>query len=88
MVKLFSQLLVGIFLFSLLACNTSEEEPSGPKPDELLPDQESWQSTIIITKDGRRMAEVWAGHIATYNEINETTLKDSIHIDSEVTESV
>lgn len=71
-----------ILAFGLSACSTTQEEPSGPRPEnEGLPDQESWHSTIIITKDGRRMAEVWAGYIATYNEKNETALKDSIHID-------
>lgn len=69
-------------MLSLVACSKTNEEPSGPKADsEQLPDQESWQSTIIITKDGRRMAEVWAGYIASYNKKNETVLKDSIHVD-------
>lgn len=71
-----------VLLFSIYSCSTSQEEPSGPRPDtEGFPDQESWNSTIVITKDGRRMAEVWAGYIATYNQKNETVLKDSIHID-------
>jgi LPS export ABC transporter protein LptC len=69
-------------IFSLCSCSKTQEEPSGPRPDtEGFPDQESWNSTIVITKDGRRMAEVWAGYIATYNQKNETVLKDSIHID-------
>lgn len=77
-----STIAVLILMLGLYSCSTTQEEPSGPRPDnEGLPDQESWHSTIIITRDGRRMAEVWAGYIATYNEKNETVLKDSIHID-------
>ena len=85
MIKLLTQLFLIIVLSSFISCSTNQDEPSGPKPDsEQLPDQESWQSTIIITRDGRRMAEVWAGHIASYNEKNETTLNDSIHVDFKV----
>jgi LPS export ABC transporter protein LptC len=82
MIKLLTQLFLIIVLSSFISCSTNQDEPSGPKPDsEQLPDQESWQSTIIITRNGSRIAEVWAGHIASYNEKNETTLNDSIHID-------
>lgn len=81
MTKFLIDIFLGVLLFGILSCNITQDEPSSPKSDEVLPDQESWQSTIIITKDGRRMAEVWAGYIATYNEKNETILKDSIHID-------
>lgn len=82
MKKLPIQILGIIVLFGFISCSTNQEEPSGPKskPGEL-PDQESWQSTIIITRDGRRMAEIWAGYIASYNEKNETFLQDSIHVD-------
>ncbi len=82
MMKLIINILLLIALLSVFSCSTPQEEPSGAKAElEELPDQESWQSTIIITRDGRRLAEVWAGHIASYNEKNETILKDSIHID-------
>ena len=61
-------------LFGLYSCSNNQEEPSGPRSEiEGLPDQESWNSNILITRDGRR--------IASYNSKNETVLKDSIHID-------
>lgn len=82
MMKLILKILLLLIIVGLFACSTPNEEPSAPKAEnEQLPDQESWQSTIIITKDGRRMAEVWAGYIASYDKKNETVLKDSIHID-------
>lgn len=82
MIKLLSQIFLIVTLSSFLSCSITQDEPSSPKSNgEVLPDQESWQSTIVITRDGRRMAEIWAGHIASYNEKKETTLKDSIHID-------
>lgn len=66
------------------ACSDHREEPSGAgAAAEIgdLPDQESWESTIIITREGRRMAEVWAGYIAVYNKSSQTVLKDSVHVD-------
>lgn len=82
MMKIIINISLLIVFFAVFSCSSTQEEPSGPKADhEALPDQESWQSTIIITRDGRKQAEVWAGHIAAYNERNETVLKDSVHID-------
>lgn len=82
MMRLMTITLVLSALFTFWACSIPSEEPSSPKSDlEELPDQESWHSTIIITRDGRRMAEVWAGYIATYDKKIETILKDSVHVD-------
>ena len=74
-----------ILLFA--ACGGQQEQSSTTGTStakierEELPDQESWESTIIISKEGLRMAEVWAGYIASYNKRNETVLKDSVHVD-------
>ena len=45
------------------------------------PAQESWESTIVVSKGGRRVAKIWAGYIAVYTNKNETFLKDSLHVD-------
>lgn len=66
------------------ACSDHRQEPSGAgaaAENRDLPDQESWESSIIITREGRRVAEVWAGYIAVYNKSNQTVLKDSVHVD-------
>ncbi len=69
----------------LAACSRSEPETSGPEntsesPVES-PAQESWESTIVVSKGGRRVAKIWAGYIAVYTNKNETFLKDSLHVD-------
>lgn len=46
-----------------------------------LPDQESWESTIVITKDGNRVAEVWGSYLASYDRKRQRVLKDSVHAD-------
>jgi major membrane immunogen (membrane-anchored lipoprotein) len=81
-------IILGFALIALLAaCSSQQDETTTAGTNittaekEKLPDQESWESTIIITKDGLRMAEVWAGYIANYNKRNEAILKDSVHVD-------
>ncbi len=68
----------------MLGCQ-SQQEPSetvvNTQNEVNVPDQESWQATIIITREGQKVAEVWAGHILYYKKRNETLLKDSIHVD-------
>ncbi len=86
--NIFKRFFIGfLFLLGLLIlpnCNSNQEEPAAaetPASQEDTPDQESWQSTIFITKEGRRLAEVWAAHILVYNRKRLTVLKDSIHVD-------
>ncbi len=76
--------LIVLGVLGLPTCSSKQEEPAGaekPASQEKSPDQESWQSTIFITKEGRRIAEVWAAHILVYNQKRLTVLKDSIHVD-------
>jgi len=73
-------LFLGMFLLN--GCTTEfEEEPAKKVDTSMFPDQESWDSTILITKDGKKVAEIWAGYIAVYKKKNQTVLKDSIHVD-------
>jgi len=74
--------MVFLLLVFLVGCSkVDENQPTKNSQTIDVPDQESWQSVITITKDGKRVAEVWAGYIALYNEKQITLLKDSIHID-------
>ncbi len=69
-------------LIGILGCTTKyEEEPAKNIKTTRLPDQESWESTILITREGKRVADIWAGYIAVYKKKNQTVLKDSIHVD-------
>jgi LPS export ABC transporter protein LptC len=75
---------LGIFLLFLAiqGCGNIEENQSTASLEKkVIPDQESWQSTIIMTRDAKKFAEIWAGYIAYYNEKGETILTDSIHAD-------
>jgi LPS export ABC transporter protein LptC len=66
----------------LVACTSIEEQSAAGSLDpNSIPDQESWKSTITITQDGKKFAEIWAGYISFYNVQGKTFLKDSIHGD-------
>ncbi len=71
-----------ILLFLVGGCTQIEEDPPNAALDQSqIPDQESWHSTFILTRDGKKFAEVWAGYVAFYNTQGKTYLKDSIHAD-------
>ena len=84
MKSIFIFLLIVLIAF-LTACSDLQEEPSrtdlSAAEKEEYPDQESWESTIIVSKEGKRVADVWANHIMVFNKKNQTLLKDSIHVD-------
>ncbi len=83
--KIYKVILFTGILAVLLSCSKLDESSSssletGPVEQIKTPDQESWQSTIIISKNGRRVARVWANYVALYENRKQTLLKDSIHV--------
>ncbi len=46
-----------------------------------LPDQESWNSTIIFSDSGETRGILKAGHLLVFNNENRTYLGDSIRVD-------
>ncbi len=52
----------------------------GMDADEL-PDQESWNSTIIVSNEGVVSAIIKAGYIAMYSDKKITLLDDGVHVD-------
>jgi LPS export ABC transporter protein LptC len=81
MKTIFQLFLVFLIYFSLSCTSLEEQTAAGSLDPESIPDQESWKSTITITQDGKKFAEIWAGYIAFYNQQGKTFLKDSIHGD-------
>jgi hypothetical protein len=74
--------LLVILAVCLVSCTNIEREESTNSPDtKSYPDQELWESIIFITQNAQKIAEVWAGYIAFYNQKEVAVLKDSIHID-------
>jgi len=70
-----------IFLILLLGCSDVNETRPAEVDSSPIPDQESFNSTITISREGTRVAEIWARHILMYRAKAEFMLQDSIHVD-------
>ncbi len=69
-----------ITIFMLLACGSLDDIDLGSSR-EGRPDQESWNSTIIMTKAGAKQAIVQAGHMEKYDDQQYIFLTDSVAVD-------
>jgi LPS export ABC transporter protein LptC len=65
----------------MLGCVTDEKDTSLPNTTEEYPDQESWDATILITKEANTIGHLKAGKIEKYTKKNITLLKENIKID-------
>ncbi len=73
-----------IFLFSLCFIISCENKFGPPRTDYKtgeIPDQESWNSTVIFSDSGRIKAILKAGHISVYNSRNYTLVDDGAIVD-------
>jgi LPS export ABC transporter protein LptC len=71
-----------IFIVILMfGCITEDKESSVPNTAEEYPDQESWDATILITKEAHTIGHLKAGKIEKYSKRNITLLKENIKID-------
>ncbi|MBN2601572.1 MAG: hypothetical protein JXR87_06240, partial [Candidatus Marinimicrobia bacterium] len=63
-----------VYLFMMLvilSCSPAEDEVI-ETDEKKYPDQESWNTEIILTKNGQKRAVVMAGHLTKNN--NESTM--------------
>lgn len=76
-----SSLLKLSLILILAACATEREDKPEVLPQVEYPDQESWDATIYITRQGKVAGFLKAGHIEKYSQKNITLLKDSLKVD-------
>ena len=71
-----------VILILITACEKqSEEDIITDSEDELIPDQESWNSQIILTSAGSKVALVKAGHIIKFNKKNILIMDEGLEVD-------
>ncbi len=71
-----------LLFFVLAAC--SEKTPpisAGEGPQLSLPDQESWNTTLIISYDGRKTGVLKAAHVLKFLKRKKTYIRDSLSVD-------
>ena len=50
-------------------------------PSDNIPDQESWESIIILTNKGKIRAKIQSGHLEKYNKKSYTLLDNIVNVD-------
>ncbi len=75
------KLFVLLILFSLFSCGEEKVQPfvNSQISGSEIPDQESWNSKIIFSRDGRLRAVLYAKHLMVY-EKKRLTLIDGVKI--------
>ena len=61
-------------------CSEIPEEVEASKESDF-PDQESWNSEIVLTKEGRKNAIIVAGHLLRYQDRSEIFMDDTVRVD-------
>ncbi len=70
------------FLLLLLIFGCEEKlKPTVVPVTGRLPDQESWNSTVVFSDSGETRGILKAGHLLVFNNENKTYLGDSIRVD-------
>ncbi len=72
---------VYIFIFLIFFGCTDFSETEDPVEDVRMPQHESWNSTITLSKKGKNTAIVKAGYLAKYSDNKTTFLSDTVHVD-------
>lgn len=75
--KMFLRLLI-ILMF--VACSDDQQKTVQTSPGEF-PDQESWNATVLITKEGKTVGVLKAGHVQKFSKKNITLLDENIQVD-------
>ena len=63
-----------------IACRSVDQREVENSPPDILPDQEAWNTTIYLSRDGRQEATVKAGHRLYFTDSNVTVMDGGIHV--------
>ncbi len=67
-------------LLCLSACQSVDQRASDGGAQDVLPDQEAWNTTIYLSRHGRQEATIKAGHRVYYAETDRTVMYGGIHV--------
>ena len=75
--RLIVLLVTGLFLWS---CSQESQKNVQTATGEF-PDQESWNATVLITREGKTVGVLKAGHVMKFTKKNMTLLDENIQVD-------
>lgn len=76
----FRWMIVMLLCFMLWSCG-DPSQPDQAASGQTYPDQEIWQPTITLTKDGMKRAIVKAGHLTKYNNQAFVSMDAKVEVD-------
>lgn len=77
---LLSFLLIATIICSA-ACRSVDQQAPDSATQDMTPDQEAWNTTIYLSRHGRREATIKAGHRLYYAETNVTVMDGGIFVE-------
>lgn len=75
-----SYLLMAIVVCSA-ACRSVDQQVVENDAQDILPDQEAWNTTIYLSRHGRQEATIKAGHRLYFSETNVTVMDGGIYVE-------
>ena len=70
-----------ILIISFISCENKLEPPRTDLKSEEIPNQESWNSTVVFSDSGHVKAILRAGHIAVFNKKGYTLVDSNAVVD-------
>ena len=63
------------------ACRSVDQQVAESGDQDILPDQEAWNTTIYLSRHGRQEATIRAGHRLYFSETNVTVIDGGIYVE-------
>ena len=70
-----------ILIVAFLGCTSFDQDTTETDEQIDFPDQESWQTEMFFTREGKRRAVLKAGYVAKYSKKRYTLLKEGVRVD-------
>jgi len=76
-----NSILIALSLAVLMSCFQKEADDDDTASVVEYPDQESWDATMIISNDGKKVGVVEASHYKKYSRRNQTYISEGLKVD-------
>ncbi len=73
--------LVVVAIVASAACRPVDQLAPENGTQDVSPDQEAWNTTIYLSRDGRQEATIRAGHRLYYSETNVTVIDEGVFVE-------
>ncbi|MGD9898230.1 MAG: LPS export ABC transporter periplasmic protein LptC [Calditrichaceae bacterium] len=75
------EFLILILTILMISCSAERDEDNTAISTQEYPDQETWNTNLLITKDGMRIGYLKATHVKKYSARKMTYFEDGLQVD-------